>query len=288
MKIRWYGNFKADDSFWLDIINLLNTNHYKANELRSIVIKCSKNLDMPTFSSWDERVLRSRIKMLVYELKRRYEDGDVEAIKKCLSTFVIADRFSIDDLNGLLKRTHLRCVLKQQGLVLERNTYDYCMFSKDNALAIIERFLRNYVKYEYALIKKETHKSAGIDKDTWGKIIIKNEYDIHRIIYAWLKPLFPTVRTEVVSDSGYVGMRSDIFLGDYSTIIEIKCTRFSMSEKKLIEELSSDVFNYKAENIFLFIYDLAHIVKNPEAFEKSFLEKSREDLRLRAFVTIPR
>ena len=178
-------------------------------------------------------------------------------------------------------------MIKEQEGVIGRTTFNYCVFRKDTTLVIIETFLRNYGKYEDALFRKETHKNAGIDKETWNKIIVKNEYDIQRILYAWLRPIFPTIRKEVFSDSGYVGMRYDLFLKDYDLIIEIKCTRASMSEKKLVEELSSDVFNYKAENIFLFVYDLVHIIKNPEAFEKSFMEKSREDLRIRAFVTVP-
>ena len=62
---------------------------------------------------------------------------------------------------------------------------------------------------------------------------VGSKYDIQRMLYAWLRPVFPTVRTEVNSDNGYSGMRADLYLEEYDLIIEVKCTRPSMSEKTL-------------------------------------------------------
>ena len=69
-------------------------------------------------------------------------------------------------------------------------------------------------------------------------------------------------------------------------IIEIKCTRSSMSVKQLTEELGSDAFHYKTKNLYLFIYDKEDIIKNPEAYQNAFQRDYEKDGKnVRVFIT---
>ena len=97
------------------------------------------------------------------------------------------------------------------------------------------------------------------------------------MLYSLFIPIFPTIRQEVYSDNGYGGMRADLYLDMYNLIIEIKCTRKSMSEKQLIEELGADAFHYCADIIYFFIFDETGIIKNPEAFKAAFIREPQKD-----------
>lgn len=81
-----------------------------------------------------------------------------------------------------------------------------------------------------------------------------------------IKPIFPEARVEVCDDTGYKIIRYDIIIEKYKAVIEVKCSRPSMSERTLSEELGSDAFHYKYTNIFFFIYDKYKVVKNKAAF----------------------
>lgn len=72
-------------------------------------------------------------------------------------------------------------------------------------------------------------------------------------------------------------MRADIYLNDYNLVIETKCTRKSISEKQLLEELGADAFHYQAENIYFFVCDKTGMIKNPEAFKHSFSREQKKD-----------
>ena len=83
--------------------------------------------------------------------------------------------------------------------------------------------------------------------------MIQNEYDLQHLLYAALKPLYPGIRKEVSKDSGIGTVREDIFIPDLDVVLEAKCTRDSMTLKKLIEEIEADIVHYQ-EKIFSFMY----------------------------------
>ena len=139
--------------------------------------------------------------------------------------------------------------------------------------------------YYQAMYRDPVHKSGKLVQEILDNIKIDNEYDLQRMIYSILLPIFPTVRQEVNSDNGYGGMRADIYLKEYSLIIETKCTRESMTEKRLLEELGADSFHYKAKTLFIFVFDKKHIIKNPVAFEKAFKrDKEKDGKTVRLFI----
>lgn len=146
------------------------------------------------------------------------------------------------------------------------------------AIIIIKKILNNFYTHIETMYEQPTHRKAGITKEKLESIKIVNEYDVQRILYSLIKPIFPETRVEVSNDTGFSTIRYDIFLERYSIVIEVKCTRKSMTERSLTEELGSDIYHYKYSNIFFFIYDKEKIIKNKVAFEntynKSFDEKN--------------
>lgn len=157
------------------------------------------------------------------------------------------------------------------------------------ALGLIERILENFYLYYRAMYKNPVHKKGTLAQETVGSVKIGNEYDLQRMLYSLLLPLFPTARQETAMDSGYGGMRADIYLKEYDVIIETKRTRETMSEKKLLEELGADAFYYQADTIFFFVYDPQDIIKNPAAMEKFFeKEKDRHGKNVRLLILQPR
>lgn len=163
------------------------------------------------------------------------------------------------------------CFLKEMNQSMESH------ISKTQAIVLIENILNNFHMFYRAMFQNEVHKKGTLKQETLETIKIENEYDLQRMLYALLLPIFPTARTEVNGDNGYGGMRADIWIDEYKFIIETKCTRDSMKEKTPQEELGADGFHYQADMIFFFVYDKNKIIQNPAAFEKAFMRKKDVD-----------
>jgi hypothetical protein len=159
-------------------------------------------------------------------------------------------------------------------------------FTDDIALIIIRKILNNFYKHIEAMYEDKVHGRGTILKDNLDKIKIGNEYDVQRILYSIIKPIFLEARLEVSNDTGYGTIRYDIIIEKHQIIIEVKCTRDSMSEKKLTEELGSDAFHYKYNNLFFFIYDKGKIVVNKEAFINAY-SKSYSDKKIETVIIQP-
>lgn len=148
--------------------------------------------------------------------------------------------------------------------------------TEDIAIIILKRILNNFYKHIEAMYREPVHSRGGIKKEMLDKIKITNEYDVQRILYSVIKPIFPSARLEVSNDTGFSTIRYDIFIEEFSVVIEVKCSRGSMNEKKLTEEIGSDIFHYKYNNIFFFIYDKEKIIKNSDAFIHTYNKKFEE------------
>lgn len=142
-------------------------------------------------------------------------------------------------------------------------------FTDNEKVKIVCKMTENFHEYIKALRKRTPHQKAGIKKEVYEGIDIVNEYDLQHIMYAYLKPVFLEIRDEVPEDSGYAGIRLD-FKIDENIVLETKCTRASMSEKELIEQIAADISLYKHKNIIIYVYDKAGIVKNIHSFKKNF------------------
>ena len=114
----------------------------------------------------------------------------------------------------------------------------------------LEIYLENFYLFLEALTEYLPDKRATIRYENLKKIMIQNEYDLQHLLYAALKPLYPGIRKEVSKDSGIGTVREDIFIPDLDVVLEAKCTRDSMTLKKLIEEIEADIVHYHLKNIF--------------------------------------
>lgn len=138
----------------------------------------------------------------------------------------------------------------------------------DRLLTILD----NYYLFLEALLERPPHRRGGIQNEQLSGLKIQNEYDVQHLLYAYLKPLYPLARAEASEDTGYGTVRADILL-DSEHVIEVKCTRSSMPQKKLIEELEADMVHYHAEHIYFFLYDKEKIIENPGLFRNIYENK---------------
>lgn len=146
--------------------------------------------------------------------------------------------------------------------------------------------LENFYLFLEGLIEREPNKRAGIQKVQLENLKIKNEYDVQHLLFAYMRPLYPMARTEVSEDTGYNTVRVDIAL-DSKNVIEVKCTRKGMYQKKLIEEIEADMVHYSVETIYFFIYDKEKIIENPLNF-KNVYEKKVANKRIHIIIHQPK
>jgi hypothetical protein len=126
--------------------------------------------------------------------------------------------------------------------------------------------LKNFLLFKESLIDRPLDKRATIRPSA---LCPTNEYDIQHLLYAMLKPAFPTLRSEVSADSGVAAVRADLFIDELSVIIETKCSRSSMTQRDLTEEIEADIVHYTAQHIFFLIYDKDRIIKDPIPYQQS-------------------
>lgn len=134
---------------------------------------------------------------------------------------------------------------------------------------LLEDILHQFYLYLEVLYEKIPHEKAGIRKETLQALKITNEYDIQFLLYAYLKPIFPSARLEVGEDTGYENVRTDIKINQ-NTCVEVKCSRRNMTKKKLIEEIEADMVHYNEENIYFYIYDKEKIIENASVFTETY------------------
>ncbi|MET1250344.1 hypothetical protein ABWW58_16310 [Sporolactobacillus sp. STCC-11] len=144
------------------------------------------------------------------------------------------------------------------------------------ACVILRRMLQHFDQHMQTLYHDPVHGKGTIQQDILNEIQIGNEYDLQRILFSLIKPVFPTARCEVPNDVGYGSIRFDIILNDYDLAIETKCSRDSMKERELTEEIGADITNYPISHLFVFIYDKDRVIKNKDAFVKNYTKNKNE------------
>ena len=81
------------------------------------------------------------------------------------------------------------------------------------------------------------------------------------------------------------GISNNICIDEFDIAIELKCTRDSLSAKKLSEEVASDIVHYDNKNIFFLIYDKARIIDNIDVFRDTY-EKTDMSKNVKVFVML--
>lgn len=101
---------------------------------------------------------------------------------------------------------------------------------------------------------------------------VNDEYDVQDLFHSLLKLYFKDVRPEEWNPS-YAGgsSRSDFLLPEINTIIEVKKTRQSMTDRNLGEQLLIDIAKYKkhpqCNSLVCFVYDPEGRISNPRGIE---------------------
>lgn len=131
-------------------------------------------------------------------------------------------------------------------------------------------FLGNFYLFLESLRERDVDKRATLKISLLQQIEINNEYDLQHLLYAVLKPLYPDIRKEVSEDSGIGMNRCDLKIPSLNLVIEAKCTRETMTLKKLTEEIEADIVHYLEKNIVFFVYDKVKIIKEKQNYENHF------------------
>lgn len=109
-------------------------------------------------------------------------------------------------------------------------------------------------------------------------LIIIDEYDVQDLLHALLKLYFDDVRPEEWTPS-YAGKsaRMDFFLKKDKTVIEVKMTRESLSDKEIGDQLIVDVERYSShpdcKKLICFIFDPDGYIRNPEGLRQDLMKK---------------
>ncbi len=201
---------------------------------------------------------------ILYSLRDFIKSLDMDP--KCLMELEQRAYYPINEYSDKETRNNLDAATKRVIEYLEE------IMSGSPADDQLLTVLDNYYLFLESLLERPPHKRGGIQKEQLSALKIQNEYDVQHLLYAYLKPLYPLARAEVIEDTGYGTVRTDIFL-DSEHVIEIKCTRNSMKLKKLTEEIEADMVHYSAEHIYFFIYDKEKIIENPQLFRNTYENK---------------
>lgn len=150
----------------------------------------------------------------------------------------------------------------EQGFIILEND------DESNADIIIERMLERFPDFVASINRRHAGRDGFVAND---------EYDVQDLLRSICLAYFDDVRDEEAVPS-FAGKNSriDLFLKEEARFIEVKMTRDGLRDKKLGEELSIDIPQYKehlgCERLFCFIYDPGRLVRNPTGLKRD-LEK---------------
>ena len=165
---------------------------------------------------------------------------------------------------------------------------EYCRLMPEpetTASSSISIILENFPIFCRNLYKTGIHDrcSVGIKEHLTG-FSIENEYDLQKLMLSVLSSLFSDARTESVQDSGHHAVRKDIVIDSESAVIELKCTRSGMTERKLSEEIAADMIHYDCKRLFFYIYDKACIIRNVISFKETYENRSIDGKFVKMFI----
>lgn len=242
-------------------------------DFRELVSKCMEKLRQ----SDDPQKLRFHVKEVQKELEL-FKDPTIIAEYKKETAYQENEFSSIATNKNIIRaRDHGIAFLENLQTKLEKlavsDSETDKVITQEIALIIIKRVLNNFYYHIEEMYQAKVHGKAQITKEKLDAIKIGNEYDVQRILYSIIKPIFPEARLEVTNDTGYGPVRYDIFIEKYNVVIEVKCSRPSMTDKSLREELGSDIYHYQYSNIFFFVYDKEKIITNKVAFIDTYTKE---------------
>lgn len=157
--------------------------------------------------------------------------------------------------------------------------------SSGQAVKLVGVILDNFHTYCRQLYKEPIHgKCSSSLKAHLPGIKIENEYDLQRLLYPIICTVFREARIEENEDSGHHTVRKDIVLDEQDIAIELKCSRNSMTERQLSDEVAADIVHYSNRYIFFYIYDRENVIKNAQNFIRTYEEKRIENKEIHVFL----
>ena len=140
-----------------------------------------------------------------------------------------------------------------------------------STLDLLESLFRRF--HVFARQLGERHSDGkGKDKVARPTLAFNDEYDVQDASHAILRLHFEDVEAEEPSPSYATNStRVDFLLRRELVAVEQKMTRSSLSQKKLVDQLVTDIAHYqshpKAKALFCFVYDPNGRCNNPAAIE---------------------
>lgn len=150
----------------------------------------------------------------------------------------------------------------EQGIIILEDS------SVETVDEVIERILESFPEVVDSINRRHNGRPG---------FVVEDEYDVQDLLKSVCIAFFDDVRDEEAVPS-FAGKNSrvDLFLKDESRFIEVKMTRDGLKDKKLGEELSVDIPQYKehpgCERLYCFVYDPGRFIKNPKGLARD-LEK---------------
>jgi hypothetical protein len=111
---------------------------------------------------------------------------------------------------------------------------------------------------------------------------VNDEYDVQYLVHALLRVEFQDIRPEEHTPS-YAGgsSRMDFLLKAEQIVVEVKCTRETLTDVGIGEELLVDIAKYRqhpnCRTLVCFVYDPKHLIRNPAGLEND-LSGTRDGL----------
>lgn len=133
----------------------------------------------------------------------------------------------------------------------------------------IERIFTRFKKIVVQLTRRHDQRET---------LIIKDEYDVQDLLHSLLKLYFDDVRDEEPIPS-YAGAssRTDFYIPEIKTFIEVKKTRSGLKDKELRDQLIIDIEQYQkhpgCDKIYCFVYDPDSFISNPTGIKNDLEEK---------------
>lgn len=153
--------------------------------------------------------------------------------------------------------------------------------SEEEAVKIVVMIMEHFHDYCKCLYKEKIHKKCSDSlKKNLPCLKIENEYDVQRLMYPVIRSIFTDARLEETEDSGHHMVRKDIVIESQDIVVELKCSGKALTERRISEEIASDIVHYGNKHILFYIYDKADVIKNAVDFQKSYESKQVENKQI--------
>lgn len=143
---------------------------------------------------------------------------------------------------------------------------------------VLEKIFKNFHRCAKSILNRHGGRET---------LTINDEYDVQDLLQGILRLVVDDVRPEDYVPS-YAGgnSRTDFFLPQYSTYIEVKMTRDGLSDKEVGEQLAIDVARYSemCDTLICFVYDKIGNLKNPYGLIRDLEKLSSDRMRVKVYI----